>query len=75
MATTRQQALAKLQALLAKRLSKAEIVEVEIPQASSETEHSWKRFAGMFEDEPLFDEVLEEIEAHRREIDADGEPV
>ena len=74
-ATTRQQALAKLRALLAKRLSKAEIVEVEIPQATSEAEHSWQRFAGMFENEPLFDEVLDEIEAHRREVDADGEPV
>ncbi len=74
-ATTRQQALAKLRALLAKRLSKAEIVEVEIPQATAETVHSWERFAGMFEDEPLFDEVLEEIEAHRRELDAGGEAV
>ena len=74
-ATTRQQALAKLRVLLAKRLSKAEIVEVEIPQATPEAEHSWQRFAGMFENEPLFDEVLDEIEAHRREVDADGEPV
>jgi len=32
--------------------------------------HSWKRFAGMFEDEPLFDEVLEDIEAQRRGLDA-----
>ncbi len=74
-ATTRQQALAELCAVLAKRLSEADIVEAEIPQQSSQTEHSWKRFAGMFEDEPLFDEVLEEIEAHRREIDANGEVV
>ncbi len=72
-ATTRQQALAKMRALLAQRLSKAEIVEVEIPQATSEIEHSWKRFAGMFEDEPLFDEVLEEIEADRRSVDAGDE--
>ncbi len=47
--------------------------EKEIPEQSSEAEHSWKRFAGMFEDEPLFDEVLAEIEAHRREFDADGD--
>lgn len=66
-AVTREQALAKLQTALAKRLSKAEVVEVEIPQQSAKAEHSWKRFAGMFEDEPLFDEVLEDIEAQRRE--------
>ncbi len=67
-AITRDQALAKLRAALAKRLSKAEIVEVEIPQ-SAQAEHSWERFAGMFEDEPLFDQVLEDIEARRREDD------
>lgn len=44
--------------------------EDEVPEQSSEAEHSWKRFAGMFEEEPLFDEVLEEIEAYRREVDA-----
>ncbi len=74
-ATTRKQALAELRAVLAKRLSKAEIIEVEIPKSALQAEHSWKRFAGMFEDEPLFDEVLEEIEAHRREVDAGGDAV
>lgn len=74
-ASTRDQALAKLRAALAERLSKAEIVEVEISPQTSRQEHSWRRFAGMFEDEPLFDEVLEEIEAHRRDVDTDGEAV
>ncbi len=36
---------------------------------SAQAEHSWERFAGMFEDEPLLDEVLEDIEARRREDD------
>ena len=66
-AVTREQALTKLRAALAERLSKAEVVEVEIPRQSAQTEHSWKKFAGMFEDEPLFGEVLEDIEARRRE--------
>ena len=74
-ATTRQQALAKLRALLARRLSKAEIVEIEIPQTTSAPQHSWQQFVGMFEDEPLFDEVLEEIETHRQEIDSGDGPV
>ena len=29
------------------------------------------KHAGMFQDEPLFDQVLEEIETYRRELDAD----
>ncbi len=69
-AGSREQALAELRATLAERFSTAEIVELEIPQASPQKEHSWKRFAGVFEDEPLFDEVQEAIEADRR---ADGE--
>jgi hypothetical protein len=64
-AATRELALTKLRAALVQRLAKAEIVEVEIPQ-EAQAEHAWKRFAGMFEDEPLFDEVLEDIEAQRQ---------
>ena len=34
-------------------------------------EDPWMKHAGMFQDEPLFDQVLEEIETYRRELDAD----
>lgn len=64
-AATREQALAKLRKILSKRLAQAEIVEVEIPESTS-AEHPWKRFAGMFENEPLFDDVLEDIVAQRQ---------
>ncbi len=65
-AQTREQALLELQSLLAERLSKAEIVEVELPQ-QTRNEHTWKKFAGMFHDQSLFDETIEAIEVHRRE--------
>jgi hypothetical protein len=39
--------------------------------ATSQTEDSWMKDAGMLENEPLFDQVLEEIAAHRRELDVD----
>lgn len=29
------------------------------------------KHAGMFQDEPLFDQVLKEIETYRRELDTD----
>ena len=32
----------------------------------------WLEFAGIFENEPLFDDVLKEIEAHRQELDEDS---
>jgi hypothetical protein len=31
----------------------------------------WMKHAGMFKDEPLFDQVLEEIAIYRHELDAD----
>jgi hypothetical protein len=69
-ASTREGALAKLRQTLHDRLSKAEIVslEVEVP----ENAHPWAKFAGMFKDDPLFDRVVEDIEAYRREIDAES---
>ncbi len=66
-APTREQALARLQEDLSRRLTKVEIVSLDVdPQ-----QHPMLKFAGVFKDDPLFDDVAEEIEAYRREIDAD----
>jgi len=67
--TTRQEALARVRQTLAARLTQAEIIPLEIEQ--SPPKHPWLKFAGMFRDDPLFDEVLAEIENYRRELDAD----
>ena len=48
-----------------------EIVTLEIEPAK--TEHPWMKFAGMFQDDPQFDEALEYIEEYRRELDAEME--
>ena len=37
----------------------------------SENANPWLRFAGMFEKDPLLSEVLQEIEADRRALDAE----
>jgi hypothetical protein len=39
--------------------------------ATPQTEDSWMKDAGMFENEPLFDQVLGEIAGYRRELDGD----
>ena len=39
-----------------------------IIEAKAET-NPWLKYAGMFADDPDFDEVLEEIEAYRKELD------
>jgi hypothetical protein len=38
---------------------------------ATQTEDSWMKDAGMFENEPLFDQVLGEIAVYRRELDGD----
>jgi excisionase family DNA binding protein len=40
---------------------------------SAKFEHSdpWIKFAGMFKDDPLFDEFVEDMAAYRRELDAE----
>ena len=66
---TREEVLARLRRILRDRLSKAEIVPLEVD--APEEAHPWAKFAGMFQDDPLFDQVVEDIRAYRREIDAE----
>lgn len=67
--TTREEVLAKLRNALRKRLAKVEIVPLEMDLP--ENANPWIRFAGMFQDDPLFDEVVTLMEADRRELDAE----
>ena len=69
--TTREEALTNLRQLLTARIGKAEIVSLEIE--NPHFQHPWMKFAGMFKDDPDFDEVLAFIEADRRELDAEME--
>ncbi len=70
-AANREDALKKIHELVNIRLQNVEIVtrEIELPKP----EHPWMKFAGMFKDDPQFDDVLADIEAHRREFDAEME--
>jgi predicted RNase H-like HicB family nuclease len=69
--TTREEAIVNARHLLTARLAKAEIVSLEIENPNFE--HPWMKFAGIFKDDPDFDEVLADIEAYRREQDAQME--
>ncbi|WP_199247789.1 hypothetical protein [[Phormidium] sp. ETS-05] len=46
--------------------------ETPILPAQAEVEHlePWVNFAGMFKDDPLFDDFVEAMAAYRREVDA-----
>jgi len=57
--------------LLSDGLGQADIISLEVESANKE--HPWMHFAGMYANNPLFDEVLADIAAYRHEIDAEIE--
>jgi predicted RNase H-like HicB family nuclease len=62
---SREEALEKARCAIRARLADGEVVSIEI----EEPEHPLVKFAGMFENHPMFDAVLADIETHRREVD------
>ncbi|NET60105.1 MAG: type II toxin-antitoxin system HicB family antitoxin [Symploca sp. SIO2E6] len=69
--STKTEALEKLRQLLTARLPNTEIVSLEIDLPKSE--HPWMKFAGMFKDDPEFEEVLADIATYRHELDLQQE--
>ncbi len=46
-------------------------VPILIHQHKVEQSDPWVKFAGMFNEDPLFDEFVEDMAAYRRELDAE----
>ncbi|BDA74908.1 hypothetical protein CAL7716_090740 [Calothrix sp. PCC 7716] len=61
----RQEALDNIQKVLFDHLQGSEIIEINI-----DTEHPLLKLAGIFQDDPQFNDMLAFIEADRRELDA-----
>lgn len=64
---TRQEVLTRIRQLISARLQRVEIVPMEIEAPFPE--HPWMKFAGIFQDDPLFEQVTKNIEEYRRELD------
>jgi len=74
--TTHEEAVARVKQRFTERLRQVEIVPIEVEssnlaQAIVDAAHPWAKFAGMYQANPLFDEVLASIQAYRRAIDVD----
>lgn len=69
-AANKEDALVALQAMVTERLRDREIVSLEIEVPTPKPEHPWMKFAGIFEDDPDFEEFMADIEAYRQEADA-----
>jgi len=69
--TTREEALIKLNQILAEQLVQVEIVQQTLPLPHHE--NPWLKVAGMFKDDPQWDEFIEAMAVYRRELDAELE--
>ena len=66
---TREEALAKLREKILVRLGgDTEVVGLEFPEP-----HPWKKYAGMFKDDPLFDDWQRAIAEYRRKVNEDAD--
>jgi predicted RNase H-like HicB family nuclease len=67
---TREEVLHNVRVAIEEALADMEIttVEVNIPHRPA-TSNPWLETAGMFQDDPLFDEMLAEVAAYRRALD------
>jgi predicted acetyltransferase len=61
-------------AIRERRNAGVEIVQVAIDDESHAASVSWRKHAGTFPDDALHQQMLEEIERYRRELDADTSP-
>ncbi|MGL5195665.1 MAG: type II toxin-antitoxin system HicB family antitoxin [Chroococcales cyanobacterium] len=68
---TKEEAIANLNQALSTRLETTEIASLQIVNPNAE--HPWMKFAGMHEENPLFDEVLASIETDRQQLDMEME--
>ena len=60
---TKQGAIQKVRELLQERLAKAEIIQISFPEKTNE--NSLMKFAGVFENDSDFQEIMSEIRAER----------
>ena len=68
---TREEALARLRDAIGQRMVAGSVV---VPlEVGTTEENPWNAVAGMFRDEPLFDEWQEAIADYRRKVDEDAD--
>ncbi|MBD2357740.1 hypothetical protein H6G41_24540 [Tolypothrix sp. FACHB-123] len=68
-ASDRTTALSELQQRLETHLAGAEIVSLPVKLPSSDLKNPWLAMAGVFKDDPQFEQVLTAIENYRQELD------
>ena len=66
---SREDAIRRIKADLSAYLSQPpEVIQIDV-EAAAASEHPWLQFAGMWADDPTWQDFLDEVEASRQEID------
>lgn len=68
---SKEEAIEKLSHRLQAFFKDTEIINLEVERP--QPEHPWLKFAGIFENDPQFDEFLQAIQDYRNELDAEEE--
>ena len=74
-ADNREQAITTLKVSLARKLETFEVISLELPTnlpfvSPRQKESNWQKSAGIFKDDPLFEEFQQEIQSYRDELDS-----
>lgn len=68
--SSKEEAITKAKTALEKKLSRGELVTVEIDAGRTDAEHDpWLKHLGIFADDPTFDDFLEEVAVYRQQAD------
>lgn len=66
---TEQEALDRVCVLIRDLLSRTQLVQVEVDVPKSQVDNPWLARAGMFADDPTWDDFLKAMADHRRQLD------
>lgn len=69
---SREEVITNITRFVGDRLEKAELISLSIQPPKPE--HPWMKFAGMYKDNPLFEEVVAYMEADRNTLEEEIEP-
>jgi len=68
---TEQEALQRVRALIRDLLSRTQFVQVEVDIPEHQLDNPWLAKAGMFADDPTWDDFLRAMTDYRRQLDAE----
>lgn len=67
---TQAEALTRVRLLIRSLLTQTKVVQVEVEEPENQTDNPWLTKAGMFKDDPTWDDFLKTMAEYRQHLDA-----